>query len=192
MGARFSSKELLDKDTHPPEKTREGRVTTVPGLFLFRLQTSKTPGIPHPPNPALRMTLDQHSTYIYVLMWTAYQHWTTGFAPLLALTQVPHKPNHLQYSLHLILLLYYFSQAKTGTSKSNNQLQHMWNSFTDPPIKRRKNISHKDQKSHTAQSCCIRREALYCNSRRASPPSNPLDLPYRSIQQTGPGRDLLS
>lgn len=66
MGASFSSEEeIWDKDTHTLEKTREGRVTAVLGLFLFRLQTS---GIPHPANLALRMTLDQHSTYIYVLM----------------------------------------------------------------------------------------------------------------------------
>ena len=71
MGASFSSKdELLDKDTHAPEKPEEGRVTAMPGLFLFRLQMSKALGIPHPANLTLRMTLDQHSTYIYVLMST--------------------------------------------------------------------------------------------------------------------------
>ena len=69
MGASFSSKEgLLDKDTDTPEKPREGRVTAVPWLFLFRLQTSKAPGIPHPANLALRMTPDQHSTCLYALM----------------------------------------------------------------------------------------------------------------------------
>lgn len=150
MGASFSSEEeIWDKDTHTLEKTREGRVTAVLGLFLFRLQTS---GIPHSANLALRMTLDQHSTYIYVLMWTASQHWTAGFVPLLALTQVPHKPNHLQYSLHFILLLYYFSQAKTSMLKPNKQLWHMWNTSTHPPITQWKNMSRTRTKSSTQHS----------------------------------------
>lgn len=69
MGASFSSKEeLLDKNTLTPEKSREGRVTTVPGLFPFRLQTSKAPEILHPANLALRLTLNRHSTDIFVLM----------------------------------------------------------------------------------------------------------------------------
>lgn len=118
-------------------------------------------------------------------------HWTTGFAPLLALTWVTHKPNHLQYSLNLTLPWYFFSQAKTSTLKSNNQLQHMWNSFTHPPITQWKNtILHKDQQIHTAQSCCIRREAPYCTWRRASPPSNPLLRATEKTSLTAPQNRL--
>lgn len=108
--ASFTSKEaLMDKDTHL-EMPREGWVTARLRYFLFRLQTPKAPGILQPLQDDSGSSLQIHIR----------EQPDSNKSALLHFPPVSYKPNHLQYSLPLTLLVHYFSQVERSILKSNN------------------------------------------------------------------------
>lgn len=177
----------MDKDTHL-EMPREGWVTARLRYFLFRLQTHKAPGILQPLQDDSGSSLQIHIR----------EQPDSNKSALLHFPPVSYKPNHLQYSLPLTLLVHYFSQVERSILKSNNliaaqaeQLHSPSQDMTKPHISQK---DHEDAYSpfmlHQERGTILKLERSI--SFQQSPPnSSTKNLPYSSINHISSGRDLL-